>query len=112
LDWIFLMLTIGSSLAVAQHGHEPPGLVVPHEDDDLVLGNGFSVVGRQYDLRLPGQVFLEFVVPVRIDPLTRKVEQHNGSFDIEFFVERTDKRQMFLGGSDQIIAWAYAPCRF
>ena len=49
------------------HGHEPPGLVVPHEDDDLVLGDRLLVVGGQHGLRPLAQVGLELLVGIRID---------------------------------------------
>ena len=58
-------------LVVEQHGHEPPGLVVPHKDDHLVLGDGFVVVGCQHH------------------PL--EVEQNDGSLLLESLVEHKDR---------------------
>ena len=58
-------------LVVEQHGHEPLGLVVPHKDDDLVLGDGLLIVGCQHH------------------PL--EVEQNDGSLLLESLVEHKDR---------------------
>ena len=54
-------------LVIEQHGRKPPVLVVPHKDDDLVLGDGFLIVGCQHH------------------PL--EVEQNDGSLLLESLVE-------------------------
>src|SRR4051794_8982800 len=90
-------------LVIEQHGRKPLGLVVPHKNHELVVGDGFLIVGCQHGLRLLAQFCLEFLVGIRINLPALEVEQHDGSVLLESLIEHEDVRQGVLGGFDQIV---------
>src|SRR5271157_3491823 len=90
-------------LVIEQHGRMSPVLVVPHEDNDLTLGDGLLIVGCQHHLRPLAQFGAELLVGIRINLLALEVEQHDGSLLLESLIEHEDVRQGILGGFDQFV---------
>src|SRR5208283_881302 len=90
-------------LVIEQHGRKSLGLVVPHKDDDLILGDGLLIIGCRHNLRPLAQFGLELLIGIRINLLALEVEQHDGSFLLESLIEHEDVRQAVLGGFDQIV---------
>src|SRR3954453_13194375 len=99
------------SVKIERGCHEPLSRIVPHNDENLVLGYGFLVFLVQHLLRLFAEPDLVLLVGIRLELPALEVEENDRPLVLNFFVEVDDLVRVVLYSLDQIGVGAPLPFR-